>query len=570
MLKKALSLLVFCTSAMLTAQELPKSPFQLQEMSQALQREQASALVKSAPIEHAVDPREYVVGPGDVLYVYIAKANFAQKLVINPEGNLLIPSAGTVSLSHLTMQEAKDRIIAKIKSRYLSDEIDVSLAELRSFRVTVSGAVYNPGLVTVNALHRVSEAIRLCGGFIKPIQVRSASEQVTVETPLQNEVAIKTSKIKSDASLALNSASKRNIRVHRKNGEKLHADVEKYELTGDLKANPFLLDGDVIIVPTENTSGHVEIAGAVRTPGVFEFVPGECLKDILDMAHGFAMHADSSFIELFRFEQPNSKPTKITVRLNHSSPDSVTKVLRMALLPDDRLYVRFIPQYHEKRQVEVEGEVYYPGVYALSQQESYLTEIISRAGGFTPDAALANAYIQRMAFEDIQDPEFERLKKMSITDMNDIERDYFKFKQRGRTGGMGIDFVGLFEKGDKSQDVIMQNRDRVVVPAREKTVSVAGQVINPGLFPYEPGRTLAYYIEKAGGYNWNARTSKIRLIKRRTGEWLAPNDSIILEVGDTIFVPEKPVREWWDITKDIITVTAQVATIFLVIYNTTR
>jgi len=154
---------------------------------------------------------------------------------------------------------------------------------------------------------------------------------------------------------------------------------------------------------------------------------------------------------------------------------------------------------------------------------------------------------------------------MNVAEMTVNEREYFKIKSRELVGGMGVDFVALFDHKDHTQDILLRDRDLIIVPAQEQTVKLTGQVVNPGLYIYKPGQTLNYYLQEAGGYNWNVRKSKVRIIKNKTGEWMKPNDNTIIEVGDTIFVPEKPERDWWLIAKDLITVGAQMATIYLVI-----
>jgi len=484
---------------------------------------------------------------------------------------VFIPAVGSVVVADISLTNAKKRIEEKIRSKYVTDEIEVALAKLRSFRVTVSGAVYNPGLVEVNAMDRVSDAIKLTGGFVTPIAVQSQRKQTVIETPFRSETSVLTSEVKENVSLEIKTASKRNITVKRKDGTILHADIMKYELTGDLDSNPTLLDGDVIIIPTEQEKvGRVWISGAVRTPDKFEFAPGDRLRDLLEMAHGFTIDADSSKIELVRFENGTNTIRKIILNLPSDNPAERSRVLDFQLQPDDRVYVRFRPDFHEKQEVEIRGEVRYPGFYAIGNGPTRLSEVIEQAGGFTPNASLRNAYVVRQAAEDVRDPEFERLKEMNVADMTEMEREYFKVKSRERVGGMGVDFVALFQRGDKTQDVILRDDDLIVVPAKEMTVNVTGQVINPGLLPYEPNKPLKYYIKEAGGYNWNARKSKIRVIKGKTGEWMKPDDNTIIEVGDTIFVPEKPERDWWLLARDFITVAAQLATIYLVVERATQ
>jgi polysaccharide export outer membrane protein len=348
-------------------------------------------------------------------------------------------------------------------------------------------------------------------------------------------------------------------------------DLQKYQLTGDLKSNPTLLDGDVIVVPTEQQEvGRIRIEGSVKAPAEFEYVVGDRVRDILAMAHGFAIDADSSKIELVRFTKNSFNLSRQLLNLDFTQPSQREEVLNTLLQPDDRLFVRPKAMYHEKKDVEVTGRVKYPGFYALENDTTRLSQIIKLAGGFTPDASLVNSYVQRRSHSQIRDAEFERLQSMSVADMTEMERDYFKVKSRELVGSMGVNFIQLFEKGDSTQDAILMDNDLINIPAQELTVNVSGQVIKPGLFPYKEGGTLNYYIKEAGGYNWNARRSKVRIIKARTGEWMRPKGDTILDIGDTVFVPEKPERNYWVLVRDIITVVAQVATIYYIVVNQTK
>jgi len=57
----------------------------------------------------------------------------------------------------------------------------------------------------------------------------------------------------------------------------------------------------------------------------------------------------------------------------------------------------------------------------------------------------------------------------------------------------------------------------------------------------------------------------MRLIRSQSGMWLKPKNKTPVELGDTIFVPEKQEIEYWELWKDILLVASQIATIVLVI-----
>ncbi len=130
--------------------------------------------------------------------------------------------------------------------------------------------------------------------------------------------------------------------------------------------------------------------------------------------------------------------------------------------------------------------------------ETTLSELIARAGGFTSDASLREATLVRKVDESIKDPEYERLRLVPAADMSRTEYEYFKMRGRQRVGLMAVNFVDLFESGDKNQDVLLRDGDIIMVPLKKTYVTLAGQVAIPGNIRYEPGLTVDDYIARSG------------------------------------------------------------------------
>jgi protein involved in polysaccharide export with SLBB domain len=130
---------------------------------------------------------------------------------------------------------------------------------------------------------------------------------------------------------------------------------------------------------------------------------------------------------------------------------------------------------------------------------------------------------------------------------------------------MTIDFQQLFENGDLTEDVLLKSGDQIVISKDRETIMISGAVDSPGAMIYKPGHTIETYIERAGGYGWNARKNKTRVIKARTGAWVWAKDVRSLGPGDTIWVPEKPDRDWWSLFLQGLATAGQVATIILVV-----
>ncbi len=79
-------------------------------------------------------------------------------------------------------------------------------------------------------------------------------------------------------------ASQRRIEIRRRDGSVIRADLLLYNLTGDVKHNPYVLDGDVVRVPFESLVAT--ISGAVNRPGRYELVATSDLAELLELAGG--------------------------------------------------------------------------------------------------------------------------------------------------------------------------------------------------------------------------------------------------------------------------------------------
>ncbi len=514
-------------------------------------------------IEHAIDESVYVVGPGDVFSLIIGgQADEEQQAMVTPEGELVFPAVGAIKVAGLVLTDAKQAIKHHLESKYVSDNISISLIQLRTFRVTVSGAVNYPGLVPVNAVDRVSDAIFMAGGLIEPPPPFPEPEDPRKQNPSARKLKVEEEISEEEYEEMKNSvASKRHIVVKRRDGSTIHADLQKYQLAGDVEANPYLLDGDVIVVETRQKEvGEVSVSGAVKKERTLEFAANDGIGDLLKMAHGFRVDADSSTLYLARFEADGRTVKNMEFDINWQNPVQVQQVMQTPLRPDDRLYVRQIPKFHTKRTVKVEGEVLYPGEYALTHNPTMLSDIIEQCGGFTDQAMLNAAHVVRKSYEDKEDREYERLDLMLVNEMERKEKAYYREMSREIKGLVSTDFAALFREGNKNFDIPLRNSDVIVVPAKDYSVNVVGHVKRPGLVEYKPDQDFKHYIALAGGYNNGAWKRKIRVRKAGTGE-LVPAKHADIEMGDTIYVPERVERDVWELFRDVALVTAQFATV---------
>lgn len=482
-------------------------------------------------LEQAIDPKEYIIGPGDVLSIVLwDEFQTTYNLKVTPEGEVLIPRVGRLLVSGKTLEEVRSEVREEVLKKYRNLEVTVSLLTLRKFKVSVTGAVGSPGIYSASAMERVSEMIQRAGR-------------------------------------GLPNSTSRNIILKRNDGSLKKVDILRFSKSGISQRNPYVLDGDVIYVPLKDTSMYYGIYGAVKDPGEYEYSEGDSLLDLVSLAGGLEPDVDLSTAEIVRFD-PDNKNTRAFKQDLTSLITSGDREKNVPLIPGDRVFIRSLPDFKEKKQVGIRGEVFYPGDYAIEEGRTKLSELIGMAGGFTDDASVAEAEMIRSDNPQSVDLEYERLKKMPVADMKDYEYEYFKTKSREKSGRVSVDFVKLFRGKDRKEDILLKDGDQVYVPKKSLVIKVSGNVINPGLLTYEPGKAYDYYIQKAGGFAWRASTGKVKLIKGTTGEWRKPDGAI--EPGDVIWVPEKPERHTWNTIKDILAVVSSAATIYLVVYNASK
>lgn len=520
------------------------------------------------PLEGAIDPTTYIVGPGDLLEINVWSAvPFVNTALVTPEGTIIIPTVGIIEVTGKSLAEVKSLISSAVRKVYIKGDITTSLLSPRIFSVTISGVVNNPGNYYAAAVQRADQVIYQAN-LQSPI---AASKLSLLEEPKTN-LAQRDEVLKYYRSDELDQQplnfSLRNIKLIRKSGATLPVDLVRYYATGNTRFDPLLLDGDRIIVPNLNLEGNsLTITGAVRLQGTYEYFPGDSISSIFEIAQGPTGSADLSQVDLYRTDantgQINHQVIDYSKIQNRELPD-------IPLQPMDRIVVRERYPREFPHSVRVRGEVIRPGLYPITRNRTRLTEIIKLCGGFTPYASLTNARIIR--FDEPLDklelnPDYQRLFDMRLSDMNATDREYFNFEALLKRNVIAVDFQKLFNHGDSTRDVILQDGDLIFIPNNQHTILVLGQVPFPGQQQFIGGKDYKYYIHQAGGVSYKAWESRVRIIKAGNKNWLKPGKTK-LEPGDTIWVPR--VREnrfemtfYW--IARVIEVGGSVATIWLLL-----
>jgi polysaccharide export outer membrane protein len=107
----------------------------------------------------------YVVDPVIVLALATQRQDLSFQASISPEGNIIVPQVGTVSLQGLTLEEAQEKIRLGLSRIFPDPIVVVSLVGTRPVQVTISGEISRPGIYPINSTTpRVADALLISGG----------------------------------------------------------------------------------------------------------------------------------------------------------------------------------------------------------------------------------------------------------------------------------------------------------------------------------------------------------------------------------------------------------------------
>ena len=462
-------------------------------------------------LEGALDPSEYIVGPGDQFALSIGGVAAVQQVVpITADGSLVLPEVGIVPAAGRTLEEVQRDAVQALRKAYRNVAVDVALVQLRRFYVHISGAVPEPGRYLVQPISRVDDALlqAYASRMVQRPDPQSEGElriitSATSERPVFNE----------DFRPSL-----RTVRLIHRDSTEESLDLMRYYQTGDVSENPYLRDGDVVMVP----SYHIErdgllVTGEVSYPGRFAYRPGDTALDLLELAAGPNELDMGNEIQLIRRGTDGRAQTQVLDLEAMQTGESVP------LQPGDRINV--VPR--EIATAQINGLVEYPGTYPIEDGETTLSELIEMAGGLKPDADLKAAFLERRKSLTFKE-------EGQISDLNFFSRTYLA-NARG-ANRLVVNVQEALQPG--GEDIVLYDQDLVVFPRDEGTVFITGNVAQPGYVPFVEGQDAAYYIAQAGGKG--ALSKGVYVFEEGTGQMRTGEESTV-RTGDTVFVNREDV-----------------------------
>jgi protein involved in polysaccharide export with SLBB domain len=490
------------------------------------------------PSLNQATPKNYILGPGDLIYVDIyGQSEKYYEATVNPEGSILLDNIGLIAVSGKTIEAAEGIIKNRVATFYtgLSGSnpntfLQVTLGNVKTIKVHILNEVRLPGTFTLSAFSTVFNALYAAGG---------PSDKGTL----------------------------RAIQLIRNNKKIAEIDVYDLLINGTANLDVQLQDQDVILV--NPYLARVRVLGEVKRPLIFEVTPDDNLEDVIRYAGGYTDLAFKDRISISRISGNQRSISDVYQNqlglFNLKGGDEVT-------------VGRIIDRYSNR--IQIKGAVFRPGIFSLTQGLT-LTQLIKNADGLKGDAYTQRASILRtksdLSAEVLEvnlqavlegrqeDVILQREDVIRISSIYDVQNERYiqilgEVKRPGTypyaagmtpeeliltAGGLqesanikDIEIARRLEDSDSGtlSDIITTSInadlsfnpnaislapfDQVIVRKRanftmQRLVSVEGQVNSPGIFAIQTSvDRISDLIKRAGGVNQFAYTKGATLIRK--------------------------------------------------------
>lgn len=385
-------------------------------------------------------PRDYILSIGDEIIITIwGDSQLLYKEKISPEGLINVPNYGPVSLSGMSIVKAQEKLQNILSRLYDSlgttSQLMLSIGQIGSIKVNVAGESTTPGTYTIPSLATLFHVLNASGGTNRLGDLR-------------------------------------NIEVYRDSKLLVSMDIYKYIISGDMSNNIILKDNDVILI--KPYKARVAVEGLVKRPMSYFMKADETLANLIEYSGGFESAAYTGGVKLYRNNGENLEILSVK-RENFAT----TK------LEDGDRFVVEQANNEYKNIVTIDGAVWRPGDFQLSDEISTLSDIIESAGGLRGDAFSHRGIITR------RNADYTK----SVINFNTVEI---------ATG---------------AKDIPLINYDVVFIPAidslREaRTINIAGEVNNTTELAYMDNMRLEDVIILAGGFKESASLANIDVVRR--------------------------------------------------------
>jgi len=300
----------------------------------------------------------------------------------------------------------------------------------------------------------------------------------------------------------------------------------------------------------------VDIYGGVDFPGRYPLAANSTLEDVFNAAGGLNNESYISEIEIISREfQGKRILRKRDTKVFKGNKETIVQ-------PLDQITVKKRGEFINT--ATVNGEVFFPGTYPISEGET-LSSLIKRAGGLKGTAALRAAVFQREVLKDLEMSRIKKLKEdarrnilltqqslgseEAMIDITAIERILdTEVSEEDVLGRLVINMEAIILEQNLEKDIILDNGDVLTIPKLRNIVSVIGEVYVPNSHVYQDDLGISDYINLSGGSTNYADPNNAYIIKadgsissfaRASSGGFFRGVNSGLEPGDTIVLPIK-------------------------------
>ena len=430
--------------------------------------------------------------------------------------------------------------------------------DMSTFKVTDGDAITVDGI-----LNRYENMVEIKGAVFRPGQFQLGKDITSVRSLIEAANGVTEDAFTAHAVL-------HRMRPNR-TLEVIPVDVAGI-LNGTVADIP-LKNEDELFIPTEQdrlNNRTLTIEGEVLSPGIYDYAENTTIEDLVLQAGGLTDVASTVKVDVSRrIIDPKAKESSSTISKTYSFELKDGFVIDgqqgFILEPYDIVQVRRTPTYMEPRNITVEGEVQFGGSFTLNTKNQRLSDAIKAAGGFTQEANVKGARLQRKMTEDEENRAKDLMRQLKLSSE---EKDTVLTSQLNlyRTYTVGIYLDKAMENPGGDYDIVLRDGDRIIVPEFNNTVKISGNVQFPNTVSFTEGKGYEWYINKAGGFGNRAKKSKTFIIYQN-GMMAEVGRKTKVEPGCEIIVPTKAkkdasnVTQWLSIGSSITGLAAMIATI---------
>ena len=490
---------------------------------------------------------EYELGPGDAINIDLW-GGLSQRFTrtVDQEGRIVLPEAGPVVVAGMSLERAQKVIESALAPQFRNARVELSMSRLRVIRVYVVGDVQRPGAYDISSLSTPLNALYAAGGptaigslrivrhsrgqemvgeidlydfllrGVRGDTARLKSGDTIVVPPAGSQVTIAGMvrrpaiyELRNETTLAqvidlagglLVSAAMDSIKVERIEAHESRVTVSVSMPSSNNTAvvqkaleSFSVQDGDRVtvapILPYSERSIYLE--GHVIRPGKYPYRDNMGLTDVL-RSYQDLLPEPADQAELVRLRPPDYRPETIDFSLSQ------------VLIGNDPIHlqpfdtIRIFGRYEfDAPKVTVQGEVLRPGNYPLPEGLT-AGQLVRMAGGF---------------------------KRSALTDKADlisyVVKDGKKVVIRRATVNIGR---AVDEDDDPIVDPSLKPGDVLTVHKIAgwddigASLTINGEVANPGVYGILEGERLSSVIKRAGGFRATSYPQGAVLVRKQVRE----------------------------------------------------